>query len=65
MKAEGDTGEEEPFFGPQSLFSRGSTSERCVWRRFPSPPVVRWAPAGAAIEAEWMDSRRTGKTGAS
>lgn len=30
-----------------------STSERCVWRRFPSLPVVRWRPAGAVIEAEW------------
>ncbi len=53
MKAEGDAEEEDPFFFPQPLFSCRSTSERCVWRRFPSLPVVRWRPAGAVIEAEW------------
>lgn len=54
MKAEGDAEEEDPFFLSQPLISCRSTSERCVWRRFPSPPAVRWRPAGAVIEAEWM-----------
>lgn len=53
MKAEGDAEEEDPLFRPQPLLSCRSTSERCVWRRFPSLPVVRWRPAGAVIEAEW------------
>lgn len=38
---------------PQPLLSCRSTSERCVRRRFPFPPVVRWRPAGAVIEDEW------------
>lgn len=63
MKAEGDAEEEEedPLSpdshhhhpAPQPLLSCRSTSERCVRRRFPFPPVVRWRPAGAVIEDEW------------
>ena len=53
MKAEGDAEEEDSFFFPKLLLSCCSTSEGCVWRRFPSLPVVRWRPVAAVIEAEW------------
>lgn len=52
MKQEGNAEEEDPFFFPQLLLGC-SRSERWVQRRFPSPPVVRWRPAGTVIEAEW------------
>lgn len=50
MKAEGDAEEEDPFFPLQPFLP---CHPRRAWKRFPSPPVGRWRPAGAVIEAEW------------